>query len=172
MIRQLCGLVAGSILLLAGASADEPAAGAGWPDVFITLDNFGVRYEKPVVGKGEPPDVYRQTARHHWLGGRFEIIEITLARDPAFKERYSAETLRKEKNPPKELEINKKKAWLWELKTEPGKLGQVARRLVVVLDTDKAITIEQKGGGLQLEDVAKKFDFAKVEQALAKPPKQ
>jgi hypothetical protein len=76
--------------------------------------------------------------------------------------------LKKEKNPPKELQVNNKKAWQREFPVTSD--FRVGRRLVVVLDADKAIIIEQKGNGLILQDVAKSFDFAKVEKALANPP--
>jgi hypothetical protein len=173
-----CGFV--SALLAVAGPASAPGASAegpsgeknqpGWPDVFISLGMYGVAYEKPVVGKGDKPESYRQKAIYSWTGGRFEILEVTLARDPAFKDRYSPEALKKEKDPPKELQINKKKAWLWIFPREAGELEQVARRLVVLLDADKAIIIEQKGAGANLEDVARRFDFPKVERALAKPP--
>jgi len=157
-------------------SAQPPAPAAdrpGWSDVFVNLGMYSVTYEKPVVGKGEKPDTYSQKAIYSWTGGRYEVLEITLARDPAFKDKYSAEALKKEKNPPKELEVNKKKAWQWEFTGDEGKFNRLARRLVVMLDADKAIIIDQKGFGLDLkDDVAKKFDFAKVEKALSSPPKQ
>jgi hypothetical protein len=160
------------LVLSAGASAGRPQEknGPAWPGVFIKLGGYVATYQRPVVGKGEKPKAYQQKAIYHWTGGRFEVLEITLARDPAFKRKYAAAALRKEKAPPKELEINKKKAWLWELPREQGKLDRIARRLVVVLDGDKALIIEQKGSGAKLEDVARKFDFARIEKALAKPP--
>jgi hypothetical protein len=168
-------------LLLAGIGAVLPRntfaqglAGQGgkpaWDGVFVNLGMYAVTYEKPLVGKGEKPQAYQQKAVYNWTGGRFEIIHVTLARDPAFKEKYSAEAVKKDKNPPKELEINKKKAWEWKFDLKEGKFDKVARRLVVLLDVDKAIIIEQIGAGLRLEDVAMKFDFSKVEKALANPP--
>ena len=126
------------------------------------------RIKAPVVLLGETPQTYYQKATYDWMGGRFEQLEITLARDPTFKDKYSAEVLTKEKNPPKELRINDKKAWQWEFPR--ASRTEVARRLVVVLDVDKAIIVEQKGDGANLQDVAKRFDFAKVQKALANPP--
>jgi hypothetical protein len=143
-----------------------------WPDIFPNLGMYAVKYAKPVVGKGEKPEAYQQKATYEWSGGRFEILEITLARDPAFKERYAAATVQKEKNPPKELEMRKKKAWLWEFPRDPANFRQVVRRLVVVVDADKALIIDQIGMGPGPERVAERFDFAKIEKALANPPKQ
>ena len=171
----------GSALLLVGISVVMPPntvgqglAGQGgkpaWADVFVSLGMYSVTYEKPMVGKGEKPQAYQQKAVYSWTGGRFEIIHVTLARDPAFKEKYSAEALKKDKNAPKELDINKKKAWAWEFPREDGKFDQLTHRLVVLLDIDKAIIIDQIGAGLGLEEVARKFDFSKVEKALANPP--
>jgi hypothetical protein len=166
----LCGI---GVVLPRNTFAQGLAVQGGkpaWADVFVSLGMYAVTYEKPLVGKGEKPEIYQQKAVYNWTGGRFEILHITLARDPAFKDKYSAEALKKGKNPPKELEINKKKAWEWKFDLEEGKFEKVARRLVVLLDVDKAIIIEQIGAGLRLEDVAKKFDFSKVEKALANPP--
>jgi hypothetical protein len=144
--------------------------GPAWPDVFVNLGMYHVIYEKPVVGKGDKREVYRQKAIYSWTGGRYEIIHVTLARDPAFKEQFSAAALKKDKNPPTELEINKKKAWQWKMAQEPGKFDQVTGRLIVLLDSDKAILIEQIGFGASLPEMAKRFDFAKVEKALSGPP--
>jgi len=179
MFRLFMVLVAA--LLLAGIGGVLPrntfaqglAAQGGkpaWADVFVSLGMYSVTYEKPMVGKGEKPQAYQQKAAYSWTGGRFEIIHVTLARDPAFKEKYSAEALKKDKNAPTELDINKKKAWAWEFPREDGKFDQLTHRLVVLLDIDKAIIIDQIGAGLGLEEVARKFDFSKVEKALANPP--
>jgi hypothetical protein len=82
-----------SILLTAAAwtSAGARLSGRiqpGWPDVFVSPGMYSVRYEKPVVGKGDKPETYQQKAIYDWSGGRFEILEITPARDPAFKEKW------------------------------------------------------------------------------------
>ena len=89
-------------------------------------------------------------------------------RDPAFKEKYATAILRKEKNPPKELEINKKKAWHWIAREAPPR--HVTNVLIVLLDMDKAIIIEQFGTGANVEEVAKRFDFARIEKAWRHPP--
>jgi hypothetical protein len=171
-LMSASGLV--SVLLTAAALAGAQVPGVGkpaWPDVFVSPGMYSERYEKPVVGKGDKPDTYQQKAIYNWSGGRFEILEITLARDPAFKDKYSAEALRKEKNPPKELEISNKKAWQWDFPRDPAKAGDLAHRLVIVLEPDKVIIIDQKGGGANLEYVAKLFNFENVAKALANPPK-
>jgi hypothetical protein len=166
MLSGVCCLA----LLRGGSSGgppedqDQPA----WAGVFPRLDGYVATYEKPVVAKGGAS--YSQKAIYGWSGGRYEVLEITLARDPALAGKYSADALKKAKNPPVEREIGTRKAWLWEFKREAGKLDQVLRRLVVVLDRDKAIVLEQKGSGANLEDVARKFDFGKVQKALAQPP--
>jgi hypothetical protein len=147
---------------------NEPA----WTGLFIQLPNYDLRYQTPVVEKKDKPRVYRQKASYTWLGGRFETVEITLARDPGFREKYSPEALRKEEKPPTELKLNKKRVWRWAFPEVPGQLDRVRRRLVVVLDADKVILLEQKGSGLTLEDVAKRLDFAKIEKGLARPPRR
>lgn len=167
------------LLAMATASAVLPAATTrchadegqpAWPNVFIELEMFGVRYWPPKVSADGK--IYSQTARYEWLGGRYEVLEITLLCDPAIKQRYSPENLKKEKIVPAELEINKKMAFEWKFEVDPGKIDALARRLVVVLADDKAIIIHQHGGGLTLEEVARKFDFGKVEKALGQPPKK
>jgi hypothetical protein len=154
---------------------DEPAREknqAGWSGSFINLGGYALTLEKPIVGEGEKPNKYQQKGIYLWTGGRAEVLEVTLARDPAFKDKYSADALKKEDPLPRELEINKKKAWQWEFSRDGGKFDQVSHRLVILLDADKAIIIEQKGSGASLEAVAKKFDFAEMEKALANPPKR
>jgi hypothetical protein len=182
MLRHMVALGFVAILLAIGGMVLPPAVSGqergestqepGWPEVFARLDMYDVIYEKPVVGTGEKPESYQQKATYSWTGGRNEVLEITLARDPAFKEKYSAETLKKESKPPKELEVNEKKSWQWEFPREASKPDQVVGRLVVVLDADKVLIIERKGAGLPLAQVAKKFDFAKIEKALTNPPKR
>jgi hypothetical protein len=144
----------------------------GWPGLFSLRPMYDLTFQKPVVGPGEKPDTYRQTATYMWLGGRYEEVDVTLARDPAFPDRYSPAALAKEGHPPQAREVNGKKAWLWEFPHQPGDIRQVSRRLVVLLDTDKAMILELRGHGSDLEGVAREFDFAKVEQALAAPPKR
>jgi hypothetical protein len=141
----------------------------GWDKVFIEVNHYSRTLQKPI--KGDSAEVYQQTARYDWSGGRFEQIDITLARNPEFKKKYSAEAMKAEKDPPKETEINNRKAWIWERKSESGKVDEVTHRLVVLLSDDKAIIIEQKGQGAKVVDLAKSFDFDKVEKALAAPPK-
>src|SRR6516165_5334776 len=139
-----------------GAQGQDDRRGKpAWPNVFVGLGlMYDVTYEKPIVGKGEKPETYQQKAIYSWTGGRFEVLHVTLARDPAFKEKYSAEVLKKEKNAPKELEINKRKAWQWKFPREELKFNELSNRLVVLLDLDKAIIIEQFGSGLRLEEAA------------------
>jgi uncharacterized protein (TIGR03067 family) len=148
--------------------ADEKKE-VGWEKLFIEVSNYSRTVNAPI--KGFKPEIYQQTARYDWTGGRFEQIEITLARNPAYKERYAPEAFKDQKNPPKEVEINKKRAWLWQPKDDSSKLDRVACSLVVVLSDDKVIIFEQKGSGADLIELAKKFDLEKVEKALAEFPK-
>jgi hypothetical protein len=155
-----------AIALLLLVAADDTG---GWPDLFPTLGNFDRKVAAPVVARGEKPAVYSQATTYEWLGGRFEVITITLARDPAFKKKYAAATIQQTKPIPEVLKLNEKTAYLWDY-MKPEELEKVNRRLVVVLADDRVIVIEQRGAGLELPDVAKKLDFAKVVKALESPP--
>jgi hypothetical protein len=147
--------------------ADEPG---GWPDLFPTLGNFDRKVKAPVIAKGDKPEAYSQSTKYEWLGGRFEILTITIARDPAFKEKYAADAVKKTKPAPTSVEVNKKRAYLWESLAKPDDLVNVNKRLVVILADDKVLMVEQVGFGLELEDVAKKLDFEKVAKALESVP--
>ncbi len=142
----------------------------GWDALFPTLGNFDRKVSAPKVEKGDKPTVYSQSTTYEWLGGRFEILTIMIARDPKFKVQYSAEAMKKEKPAPESLEVNKKRAYLWD-RMKADDLDKVNRKLVVVLADDKVLIIEQRGAGLELPDVAKKLDFDKVIKALESPPK-
>ncbi len=166
-LALLTGLALGG-LVMSDTISNAAETAAGWPGVFPEMTNYQRTFTAPVIAKDKSS--YRQTARYDWMGGRFEMLEVTVARDPAFKEKHTPEALKKEKNPPKEVEVGKKKAWLWSMPAEPGKLDQVTGRLVVVLDADKALIIERKGDGPELTEMAKHFDLTRVEKALADPP--
>jgi hypothetical protein len=146
------------------AADDKPG---GWPELFPALGNFSRTVTPPMAAKGEKPATYSQAATYEWTGGRFEVITVTLARDPKFKDKYSAEAMKKEKA--EKLEINKKTAYLWD-RMKADDLDKVNRRLVVLLADDKVMEIAQRGGGLELADVAKKLDFDKVVKAMDAPP--
>ena len=151
------------LALLLAPSADPKAKDYGtlFPAVGGTYDT---KIQKPEVGKGDPPDTYSQVCTYTWTGGRIETLTVTLARDPAFKEKYSAEAMKKEKAPPKEVKVGKKKAYLWELPDEKG------ARLVVVLSDDKAVIVEQAGTGQDLVKWAAKWKVDAMEKALDTPP--
>ncbi len=155
-------------LVMFGETSNAAEPRAGWADVFVNLGMYQLTFTEPVVNKEKT--AYRQTAKYEWTGGREEVLEVTVARDPAFKEKHAAETLKKDKTPPQEVEVGNKKAWLWTFPLEAGKPDQITGRLIVVLDADKALIIERKGMGLALPELAKKFDLARIEKALAEPP--
>jgi hypothetical protein len=160
---MLATLLLGTTLSI---TADEPG---GWPELFPTLGNFGRKVKGPVAAKGEKPTVYSQSTEYDWLGGRFEVLTITLARDAKFKDTYAAEAMKNAKPVPASLEVNKKRAYLWD-REKADELDKVNRKLVVVLADDKILMIEQRGAGLELEEVAKKLDLDKVVKALESPP--
>lgn len=145
-----------------GIQGEKPG---GWPDLFPKLGNFSRKVMVPVIEKGAKPTVYSQSVEYEWLGGRFEVLTITVARDAKFKDVYSAEAMKRAKS----LEVNKRRAYLWD-REKAEDLEKVNRRLVVVLADDRIVMIEQRGGGLELDDVARKMDLDKVAEALQSPP--
>jgi len=148
------------------AAADAPG---GWPELFPKLGNFSQVASPPMVAKGDKPEVYSQSVKYDWMGGRFEVITITVSRDPKIKARYTAEAFKKSDPSPQSFEVNKKPAWVWNF-DKIDKLEQVRKRLVVVLADDTLLMLEQRGAGLDLEEVAKQFDFDAVVKALKTPP--
>jgi hypothetical protein len=151
-------------IFLAPALADDKAD-SGLEKVFIQLNNYSRTLNEPM--KDSTAGIYQQTAVYDWSGGRFERIEITLVRNPTnFKKQFN-QLVKGQNNPPKDVEVNGKKGWLWENKEESSKFDRVTGRLALVLNDDKAIFLEQKGTGANLVEVAKKFDFEKVDKALA-----
>ena len=159
-------MLAAIVLLCAPPAAGDDKPG-GWPELFPELGNFSRTVDAPKVAKGEKPGAYSQAVTYEWTGGRFEVITVTLARAPAFKDKYAAEAMKNEKA--EKLEVSKKPAYLWD-RMKADDLEKVNRRLVVILADDKVLTIEQRGFGLDLVDVAKKLDFDKVAKALENPP--
>lgn len=161
-------------LLLASVTAEQPrAALPGWYGVFPHLSGYALTFQAPVVADGEKPTAYRQTARYEWTGGAARIVGVTLARDPAFKQKYAAEALRKQTPAPKEIQVGKRTGWLWHLAKDGGKFDQVGARLVVPLGDERALIMETRGPGPWGDEpvsLAAAFDLARVETALAHPP--
>jgi hypothetical protein len=156
------------------ADAPKPEPRAGWFGVFPEIAGYGRSFLAPVVAAEKQPVVYRQTARYDWLGGALKRLDVTLARDPAFKQKYAAETLRKDAMAPKELKVGKRTGWLWNLEKEAGgKPDQLAWRLVVPLAEDKAVLFEGRGPGPweEVTGLAQRFDLARGEAALAQAPR-
>jgi hypothetical protein len=120
-----------------------------------------------VVAKGDDPVAYRLTANYHWLGDDFRSATATMARDPEFKTKYSADAMKKEGAT--EMKVGKKTAWLRQ-GDGPGVKPQ--SEIVVPLSEDKALIFTSGGhfSEKQLELLADGFDPARVEAALAKPP--
>ena len=142
----------------------------GWPNLLHPRVGYDLRYAKPIVGAGEKPDVYQQKATYEWTGGRLDRLEVTLVRDPALMAKYSADNLKKEAKPPKEVEIHKRRAWLWPANNSPSERDSITSRLVIMLGSDKAIILEQNYHHLDLQFFAKALDLDKIEKALASPP--
>jgi len=159
-----------------GATADAPKPDpkAGWLGVFPELTGYQRTFTAPVVmtDKDKKPIAYRQTAKYEWTGGDIRLFEVTLARDPAFKQKYAAENLRKEAKAPKEVRVGKLTGWLWQFEPDKTKPDAIANRLVVPLAEDKVLIVEDKFGKQEIMlGLLEQFDLAGITKALEAPPK-
>lgn len=166
-----CGLAAWSWPTTTAIAAENATAEplGGWYGLFPHVHYYRQRFEAPVIEQKESTALYRQTVSYE-LGERWTV---TLARDPAFKDRYAADTLRKQKDGPQEVRIQDKfTAWVWSDSEKRPK------RAVVLLAEDKAIVAE--GGSppsgaarpyLEALLLINRFDLERVRVALDKPPR-
>ena len=160
---------------LAAAAADRPAhppaPRAGWFGVFLPSPSmYTLTFTAPVVNDPKKPTAYRQTARYEWIGGRYEVIEVTLARDPALAKTYADAAL-KDPPVPQKVAVGKTTGLLWDLRTDGAKFDAVSRRLVVPLADAKVVIFEQRGFGLDLVEFARKHNLAAIAAALDRPPR-
>src|SRR5262249_17889590 len=147
VLAAVCGgLIWGAMSYAAPQPAAKPVA--GWFNVFPDLSGYNRSFLSPEIGVGEKPVSYRQTARYEWGGNADRLLEVTLARDAAFKQKYAVENLRKEMPAPKEVRFGKRTGWHWQFEPRAGAGARpLAHRLVVPLGDDKALIVEAKGGG-------------------------
>src|SRR5215472_3949182 len=78
---------------------------AGWFGAFPEQPGYSRTFTAPVVARGEKPAEYKQTVKYEWTGGAAKRLEVTLARDPAFKKKHAADALKKEDPAPKEVTV-------------------------------------------------------------------
>src|SRR4051794_21974458 len=173
------GLVVCASLTSGGAGARQkpgkPEPLTGWPEVFPKLLGYQKTYTAPVVEGGKESKKYRQRARYEWTGGAARRVEVTLARDPAFKDRYAAAALAKDPGKPRQVKVGDRTGWLWDLKKEGDKDAWAPRqRLVVPLGDDRAAIFEARGPGPWaggLDRFAAPFDLGRIAKALDTPPR-
>jgi hypothetical protein len=156
---------------LFGVALAQASGLAGWFGICPRFPDFMIarQFDVPEIGPGKDPETYRQTVHYTWTGGHAESYKVILARDPAFKDRHKAATLRRDPGRPEEVKVaGTFTGWLW----KDGDKGEV--RLVVPLAADRALLIEYEGEPIHckgLVKVARLFDLRAVEAALAKPPR-
>jgi hypothetical protein len=166
-----------AILPGAATAADPPQKVrtlAGWYGVFPHLSGYNAIFTVPVVAKGEKPTEYRQKAEYGWTGGAAKQLDVTLARDPAFKKKYTPDALKKEDPAPTEVKVGKRTAWLWTYEAKKGEDWPLVGRLVVPLGEDTALIVEAKGPGpwgKGLTELAQEFDTARMAEAVKAPPR-
>jgi hypothetical protein len=160
MTRPLLVLFALAVALPAVAADPKKDYGTLFPAIGGA---YMSKIEKPEVGKGDPPEVYSQVCTYTcnepspFTG---ETVTVTIARDPAFKEKYSAEAMKKEKA--KEVKVGKKKGYLW--------ADDKTSKLVVVLADDKVVIAEQTGTFQKLPEWAGRWKLDAMAKALDTPP--
>jgi hypothetical protein len=170
----ICGVLASGD---AGARQKpaKPKPLGGWPGVFPKLLGYSRTFTAPAVEDGKKPKKYSQRVKYEWTGGAARLLEVTLARDPAFKDRHAEATLAKDPGEPRQVKVGKRTGWLWDLNPEGDKDPWALRqRLVVPLGEDRAVIFEAKGPGpwgKGLHETAKSFDLGRLEKALDAPPR-
>jgi hypothetical protein len=145
---------------------------AGWPGVFPELPGYQRTFTDPVVDSGKK--AYRQTVKYEWTGGAIKLLEVTLARDPAFEQRHTEDVLARDPQKPERVTVSKVTGWLWRLAKEGDKgPWPLQARLLLPLGKDRALILDAKGQGpwQGLTEVARKFDLKKIEKALETPPR-
>lgn len=164
----VCGIMSAS----ANPAEPQGEPKSGWGDVFPEMAGYQRTFTKPVVEAGKK-DVYRQTVKYEWTGGAIKLLEVTLARDPAFEKKYAADTLKKEPPPPREVMVGKMRAWMWKSdKLDAKEVWPLYARLVLPLTADRVLILDAKGQGpwQEITELVERFDLKKLERALDNPP--
>lgn len=146
------------------AQVPAPPAFAGWYGIFPELTGYDRSFQAPVVAADGKSPPYLQTVRYEWGGGRIEAIEVTLARDPAFKQKYAADAFKKDEAA-KEVKVGKHSGRLW------SAADGTPRRLVVPLAADKILELRGTGQVQDLVKLAEAWDLAAAEAALEAAPR-
>jgi hypothetical protein len=163
---------------IAEASAQNPGEKArplaGWMGVFPEMNGYQRTFTAPAVAPGKAPDKYAQKVKYEWTGGAIKLLEVTLARDPAFKDRHSPDALAKDPGKPERTKVGNFDAWEWKLAKE-GDKGEwpPQARMVVRLGDDRALILEARGQGPwePLSQLVKRFDLEKLAKALDAAPR-
>jgi hypothetical protein len=132
---------------------------AGWVGVFPEVQYYQRVFDKPSVNK----QTYRQTARYEWMGGRAEVVHITLMRDAGEAKRYTPDGVKALPELPMPVKIGERDGYRW--KNE---------RLVIVLKDNRLVKLEAptyKQHASDLVGIAKKLDLDACEKALEQPPR-
>jgi hypothetical protein len=169
----LTALAAGGAARAADPPKPQPLS--GWYGAFprLGLTGYHRTFTAPVVAKGDKPTEYRQTVKYEWTGGAAKHLEVTLARDPAFKKKYAPDALKKEDPAPKEVKVGKRNAWLWTYEPKAGDDWPLVGRVVLPLGEEAALILEAKGQGPweSLTGLVEKFDADRMAEAVKAPPR-
>jgi len=112
--------------------------------------------------------------RYEWTGGAVKLLNVTLARDPAFRRDHAEEGLPQGAPPPQRIDLGVWAGWLWNPghdRTRKPRAGP--RRLVIRLGPEDALVLGASGTGPweQLPGLAGRFNLGRMEAALGVPPR-
>jgi hypothetical protein len=152
----------------------KPPPLAGWMGVFPEMSGYQRTFLAPVVNADPAKSVYRQTVKYEWTGGAIKRLEVTLARDPALQQLFSAEAVMKQPVKPTQVKIGKHTGWLWKVeRTDAKEDWPLVARLVILLADDRILMLEARGQGPweELAQRAELFDLHRCAHTLDRPPR-
>lgn len=130
---------------------------AGWLLRFPVIQVGYIKAFRAPQIKKDDRTVYSQTVQYEWSGGRIGSISVTLLRDAAAVR-----------------DFGKIKEEVKEQKIDGFKAIRQEKKLIVLLDADKALVLESAVGDFDVHDPAKiaaDFGLKEVARALANPPR-
>lgn len=143
---------------------------SGWAGLFANCPNYAVSYLPVFVS--DDLLFYHQTARYGRIGGRFEVVEVTFAFEPAMVSQMNIEAMLKSAKRIKTLKIEGFQAWQWTIeRSEKNRFEDARERLLIQLDPRKTVLFEGRGEVADLVKMASHFEFVNAARSLNRPPR-